>query len=93
MVKKSLTKQMLNGEEVEDDDSDDEPCILEVVFNAQSLVNPAQMQKQASEGYELAWEVLEVARVIYSKDPTKKTELSEVFIWLGDVCLESGLQS
>lgn len=53
-------------------------------------MNPAQALKQASEGYEHAWEVLEVARVIYSKDPTKTKELSEVYIWLGDVCLEEG---
>ncbi len=38
----------------------------------------------------VAWEMLELARVIYSKDSTKKLELSDVYQSIGDLSMESG---
>eukprot|EP01120_Amphizonella_sp_Union-15-10_P014987 TRINITY_DN7512_c0_g1_i1.p1 TRINITY_DN7512_c0_g1~~TRINITY_DN7512_c0_g1_i1.p1 ORF type:complete len:390 (-),score=117.34 TRINITY_DN7512_c0_g1_i1:40-1209(-) len=37
---------------------------------------------------EIAWEVLELSRLIYSKDVTKNLELSDVHLLLGNVALE-----
>jgi hypothetical protein len=40
-----------------------------------------------------SWSALEVARAIYSKDPSSKIQLAEVHLYLGDVSMESGTYS
>jgi len=45
--------------------------------------------QSAEETLETTWEVLETARVIYSKYPEYKSQLSDVYLILGDLDLES----
>jgi len=38
---------------------------------------------------EMSWEVLELARLLYSSDPQYKKELAEVYLAIGDLSMES----
>ena len=50
----------------------------------------AEATKELEDAFELAWEVLEVARVIAEKHFPDSLRLSDIYISIGDVCLESG---
>jgi len=45
--------------------------------------------EDASDILELAWQNLEVARVIYSLDPNEKLKLADVHLLIGDISMES----
>jgi len=45
--------------------------------------------EDASDILELAWQNLEVARVIYSLDPNEKLKLADIHLLIGDISMES----
>lgn len=45
--------------------------------------------EDAGNALEIAWEVLEYARIIYSKMPSRTLDLAEVHLQLGDLSMES----
>ena len=64
------------AEEQEEEEEDDEEC----------------EQDQQDDEFETAWDILDIARVIYEKSEDKETrlKLSDVHLCLGDVSVETG---
>jgi len=77
MKKKTWKKQLGNKLGISDDDDDEEE-----EEEKPNLENTAEL-------LEMAWEVLELARLIYSNVPEYKLELAEVFLVIGDLSMES----
>ncbi|XP_049848945.1 cyclic nucleotide-gated cation channel beta-1-like [Schistocerca gregaria] len=79
------------GEEVEEGGEEVEEGREEVEEGGEGVEEGGELGREEGEGendLEIAWNVLEMARLIYSQSEGKKMELSEVHILLGEIALE-----
>lgn len=90
-----------SGEKATVEDADEEKATVEDANEEKATVEDADEEKgQTEEGQgeeneiedlELAWQMLEVARNLASKDPNQKSLLSNIYISLGELNLENEL--
>lgn len=75
-----FTTKVETAVEEEEDDADDDDA------------EGAEGAEGADDDFETAWDILDIARVIFEKGKDKNTQLklADVYLCLGDISLETG---
>jgi len=84
VTKANMEKKLLGNKACAQVPSDNDP----ILGGDEEEEEEGDAPKDAAEASETAVEVLEVARLIYSRNPAKKAELAEVYLYIADLCME-----